>query len=98
MKSLTRSAIAVAAMTAAALGLAGPVEATPSTPIPLQPAAPIPLQPGDEPMPGADGSMVEGDAAMMMVSRMMYDCMWGGEPGIPQAVRQDRGVQFVCMH
>lgn len=90
MKSFTLSAIAAVAVTAAALGLAEPVAAAPSTP--------IPLQPGDELTPGADGSMVEGDEAMMMVSRMMYECMWGGAPGIPQAVRMDRGVQFVCMY
>lgn len=80
MKSFTISAIAAAAMTVAALGLAGPVQAEPAAPEPMPPV----------------GTVLDGDQAMMMVSRMMYECMWGGAPGVPRAVLQDRGVQFVC--
>lgn len=90
MKSSTLSAIAVAALTAAALGLAGPVAAAPLVPFPLDPAT--------EPMPGDDGSVVEGDDAMVMAMRIMGECMYGGDvTGIPQVNRMDRGYQFVCM-
>lgn len=81
MKSFTIGAIAAAAMTVAALGLAGPVQADPAAP---------------EPMPAA-GTVMDGDDAVMMVNRMMYECMYGGTPGVPRAVLQDRGIQFVCM-
>ncbi len=81
MKSFTINAIAAVAMVIGALGLAGAANAAPW--------GPLPQQPGDE-------QQAEGDDAMMMVSRAMYDCMWGSSPGIPRAVLNDRGVMFTC--
>lgn len=85
MKSFLLSVIAAVAMTVGVLGAAGPAQATP--------AIPVPLAPGDGMQPG---DSIDGMDAVMMIDRMMWECMYGGAPGIPRAVLQDRGVQFVC--
>lgn len=85
MKSFLLSAVAATVM---ALSLFGAGSASAS------PAIPVPLAPGDGMVPG---DSIDGADAMMMVQHMMWECMYGGNPGVPRAILQDRGVQFVCM-
>lgn len=86
MRSCLFTVLSVAALAFGSLGAAGAAQSTP--------AAPVPLAPGDDMVPG---DSMDGADAVMMIQRMMWECMYGGAPGIPRAVKQDRGVQFVCM-
>ncbi|WP_141564441.1 hypothetical protein [Mycolicibacterium palauense] len=38
--------------------------------------------------------MMQGEDAMMMMTRAMYECMH--TQGVPRAVSNDRGVMFTC--
>lgn len=86
MKSFLFSVVAAAVMALSLFGVAGTAQASP--------AIPVPAAPGDGMVPG---DSIDGTDAMMMVQRMMWECMYGGNPGVPRAILQDRGVQFVCM-